>query len=116
MSMEPLLDRLARFMEVAPLDRPRTMPLTARVGRIALNTLICYFAIFTAACWVCDVFFTAAFGLIGFWLRVFPHEGEILTPVVFVVSFFVWRWSRRLAVVGFLSCLLFMVWDLLPRL
>jgi hypothetical protein len=93
------------------------MTLTAqRVSRVALATLIFYFAAFTAACWIFDVFFTAAFGVIGFWLGVFPDSGEVLAAVVFVASFFVWRWSRRLAIVGFVSCLLFVIWDSLPRL
>jgi hypothetical protein len=93
------------------------MTLTShRVVRVALITLICYFAVFTAACWICDVFFAAAFGIRGFWLGVFPSSGEVLTPVVFIASFFVLRWSRKMAVIGFVSCLLWTVWALLPRL
>jgi hypothetical protein len=86
-----------------------------RVGRVALVTLICYFALFTAACWICDSFFQGAFGY-RFWDRLFAQPGEIVMPVVFIASFFVWRWSRLLAGIGFLSCLMWTVWALLPRL
>jgi len=65
-----------------------------RIVRVALITLIGYFAAFTAACWICDMFFTSAFGLVGFWLGVFPVSGEVLTPVVYIASLFVLRWNR----------------------
>jgi hypothetical protein len=91
------------------------MTLTShRVVRVGLITLICYFAVFTAACWICDSFFQGAFGY-RFWVRLFTQPGEIVMPVVFVSSFFVWRWSRKLAAIGFLSCLMWTVWALLPR-
>lgn len=108
--------RIRTCVAVAPMGHTRNTTLTARLGRVALDALICYFAIFTAACWICDVFFTAAFGVVGFWLGIFPSQGLVLTPIVTIVSVFAWRWSRRLAVVGFLSCLMFMIWVLLPRL
>jgi hypothetical protein len=92
------------------------MTLTShRVVRVALVTLICYFALFTAACWICDSFFPGAFGY-RFWDRLFAQPGEIVMPVTFVASFFVWRWNRKLAGLGFLSCLLWTVWAILPRL
>jgi len=92
------------------------MTLTShRVVRVALITLICYFAVFTAACWVCDLFFPGVFGY-QFWDRLFGQPGEIIMPVVFVASFFVERWSRRFAAIGLLSCLMWTVWALLPRL
>jgi hypothetical protein len=86
-----------------------------RVVRVALITVICYFAVFTATCWICDMFFQGAFGY-RFWVRLFTQPGEILMPVVFLASFFVRRWSRLLARIGFYSCLIWTVWALLPRL
>ena len=92
------------------------MALTSwRVVRIALVTLICYFAVFSAACWICDLFFPGAFGY-RFWERLFVQSGEILMPAVFVTSFFVWRRIRWLAIIGFLSCIMWTVWAVLPRL
>ncbi|HXC35059.1 MAG TPA: hypothetical protein VNV43_04240 [Candidatus Acidoferrales bacterium] len=92
------------------------MTLTAhRVGKAALAALACYFAVFTLACWICGLFFGIAFGVKGFWDGVFADSGEVLAPSVFAVSFFIWRWSRPLAIIGFLSCLLWILWALLPR-
>jgi hypothetical protein len=91
-----------------------TLP-SHRVSRVALATLILYFAVFTATCWICDSFFPEAFGY-RFWDRLFAQPGEILMPVVFVASIFVQRWSRWLARLGFYSSLIWTVWALLPRL
>ena len=86
-----------------------------RIARLAVTTLIYYFALFTAACWICDFFFQGAFDC-QFWYRLFARPGEVVLPVVFVSLFFVQRWNRWLARIGLLSCVLWTVWALLPRL
>ena len=87
-----------------------------RIWKVALITLILYFAAFTALCWYFDLF---VYGITGRqhqpWFNLFFIRGVVVAPIVLVGSIIAWRRSRWLALVGFGSCVLWIIWTLLPH-
>src|SRR5579871_5978946 len=80
-----------------------------RITGVVLGTILCYFAVLTAASWIFTFCFQEHFDYL-FWERLLQPSGEIILPLAFIASLIVGRWNRLLAVVGWLSCLMWMVW------
>lgn len=83
--------------------------------RVIGITLIGYFVALTALCWFLDLAFPgkhqaqARYGM-------FFHAGVVSGTLALVSSVVLRRSDRRIARLGFYSCLLWMIWALLPRL
>ena len=86
-----------------------------RITKVALGTILCYFAGLTTCSWIFAFSYQEHFDYL-FWERLLQPSGEMILPVAFIASLIIGRWSRLLAVVGWLSCLMWMVWAFLPKL
>jgi len=88
---------------------------TSRLPRVMATVIVSYFIAFTALCWFLDL---AQPGKIETQdrYRLFFDAGVISGLFALVCSLALWRSHRRLAVVGLLACLLWIVWAALPRL
>ena len=74
-----------------------------------------HFIAFTALCWFLDL---AETGKIAAQERycLFFDAGAITGLLALICSVALWRSYRRLALVGLLACLLWVIWAALPRL
>jgi hypothetical protein len=88
-----------------------------RLSRTVLVLFNFYFAAITLMCWYFDLFVNAPLSPYPrheFWVRLFFVQGVIAVPFVIGGCFYFWRRLHWLAVVGILSCLIWITWILLP--
>ncbi len=88
---------------------------TRRLPRVTAIVVVCYFIAFTALCWFLDLAFPGKHETQTRY-GVFFDAGVLTGLLALVCSVVLWRSRRRLAVLGLLACLLWMVWAALPRL
>ena len=86
-----------------------------RTPRVAAMVVVYYFIGFTALCWLLDFAFSGKHETQRHY-RLFFDAGLITGLLTLICSGVLWRSQRRLAVVGLLACLLWIVWAALPRL
>ena len=82
---------------------------------VAPIAVVCYFVAFTGLCWFLDLAFPGKHDTQARY-RLFFDAGVISGTLSLVCSVVLWRSHRRLAVLGLVACLLWLVWAALPRL
>jgi hypothetical protein len=87
---------------------------THRIQQAAVVAVVCYFIIFTALCWLLDLAGTDH--LTSQTRAGVAFDAGVVGGVLAFVCALVLRCShRKLAIAGFVSCLLWTVWICLPR-
>jgi hypothetical protein len=89
-------------------------PSTHRIQRVSAIVAVCYFVAFTAICWLLD--FVGSDHLASQTRAHVAFDAGVVSGVLaFVCSLVLWRSHRKLAIAGFIACLLWTVWICLPR-
>jgi hypothetical protein len=86
-----------------------------RLERVAAVTAISYFIAYTMLCWFLDFAFPGKLAT-QMRVRLFFDAGVVSGVLALLSSFALWRSHRRLAVIGFVACVAWVVWTALPRL
>jgi hypothetical protein len=89
-------------------------PSTHRIQQAAAMTVVCYFIVFTAICWLLDLAGTDHLAS-QTRARVAFDAGFVGGVLAFLCSLVLRRSHRKLAFAGFVACLLWTVWICLPR-
>ncbi len=86
-----------------------------RFQRVAAATVVIYFMAYTLLCWFLDFAFPGKLAT-QMRVRLFFDAGVISGVLALLCSFTLWRSHRRLAIMGFVACLVWVVWTMLPKL
>jgi hypothetical protein len=78
-------------------------------------TVVCYFVLFTAACWFLDLAFPGKLET-QMRVRITFDAGVVGGLAALLCSWALWRSRRWLAITGFVACLAWAIWTALPRL
>jgi len=86
-----------------------------RLPRVIAIVVVYYFIAFTALCWFLDLGYPGKHETQARY-RLFFNAGVLTGLLALVCSIALWRSHRRLALLGLVACLLWIVWALLPRI
>jgi hypothetical protein len=90
-------------------------PSVQKIQRLTAIAVVCYFAAFTAICWILDLAFPGKL-IAQTRVQVAFDAGVVTGLFTIFCSAILWRSHRRLAILGLGACLLWTVWILLPRI
>ena len=88
---------------------------THKLPKVTAIVVVSCFAGFTALCWFLDLTVPGKHETQSRY-SLFFDAGVVTGLLALIGSVILWRSHRRLAVIGLLACLLWIVWAALPRL
>jgi hypothetical protein len=88
---------------------------THKLPKVAAKVVVYYFIGFTALCWFLDLALPGKHETQSRY-SLFFNAGVITGLLALICAVMLWRLHRRLAVIGLLACLLWMIWAALPRI
>jgi len=87
---------------------------THRIQRVSAIAVVCYFIAFTVICWLLD--FIGSDHLSSQTRAAVAFDAGVVSGIfALICSRILWRSHRKLAIAGFVACLLWTVWICLPR-